>query len=277
MGTWCGVNFRTALISLLVVTFVLLALVWTFQRRLIYFPAALNPATVPSSVEAVSYTTEDGLTLDAWYLAATGEPYGTVIVFNGNAGNRAGRQPLGEALRAAGFSVLLTDYRGYGGNPGRPTEEGLAADARAALAYVRGRLGTRPEAIFYFGESLGAAVAIGLAHDDPPAALVLRSPFTSLTDIAATHYPLLPASVLLRDRYPNVDLIRGIDVPLMVVAGTLDQIVPIDQSRQVLEAAAGSARLLEVADADHNDAELAAGDRMIAEVAGFLVENARRK
>lgn len=270
-------NIRTTLISLLVVTFVLLALVWTFQRRLIYFPAALTPTTVPSEVETVSYTTEDGLTLGAWYLAARGETHGTVIVFNGNAGNRAGRQPLGEGLRAGGFSVLLTDYRGYGGNPGRPTEEGLAADARAALAYVRDRPDTVPDAIFYFGESLGAAVAIGLAHDDPPAALVLRSPFTSLADIAATHYPLLPASVLLRDRYPNVELIAAIDVPLMVVAGTLDQIVPIHQSRQILEAAAGSARLLEIEDADHNDAELAAGDRMIAEVVGFLVENAPRK
>lgn len=270
-------SVRSAIISLLVGTFVLLALVWTFQRRLIYFPDALTPATIPSDVEAVAYTTEDGLTLEAWYLAAAGETHGTVIVFNGNAGNRAGRQPLGEELRIAGFSVLLTDYRGYGGNPGQPTEEGLAADARAAVAYVRARSDTVPDAIFYFGESLGAAVAIGLAHDDPPAALVLRSPFTSLADIAATHYPFLPSSILLRDRYPNVELIAAIDVPIMVVAGTLDQIVPIDQSRQILEAAAGSARLLEVADADHNDAELASGDRMIAEVVGFLVENAPRK
>ncbi|HVR33571.1 MAG TPA: alpha/beta hydrolase [Acidimicrobiia bacterium] len=270
-------NVRTAIISLLVGTFVLVALVWTFQRRLIYFPAALTPTAVPSGVEAVSYTTEDGVTLDAWYLAAADETHGTVIVFNGNAGNRAGRQPLGEALRVNGFSVLLTDYRGYGGNPGRPTEQGLAADARAALAYVRGRSDTVPDAIFYFGESLGAAVAIGLAHDDPPAALVLRSPFTSLIDIAGTHYPFLPASILLRDRYPNLDLIGAIDVPLLVVAGTLDQIVPIDQSRRVLEAAAGFARLLELPDADHNDAELASGDRMIAEVTGFLVGNVPRK
>ena len=113
-----------------------------------------------------------------------------IIVFSGNAGNRSDRLTLGTRLGADGAGVLLTDYRGYGGNPGRPSEDGLAVDARAALSFVEISMPGHP--IVYFGESLGAAVAVELATEAPPAALVLRSPFTSLEDAARANVPWLP-------------------------------------------------------------------------------------
>ena len=125
-----------------------------------------------------------------------------------------------------GLAVLLFDYRGYGGNPGHPTEEGLAADARAALGYLAGRPEVDPERVIYFGESLGAAVALRLATERPPAALVLRSPFASLAEVGRRHYPVLPVSLLLRDRYDSAALAGRLDAPLLVVAGGRDQIVP---------------------------------------------------
>jgi fermentation-respiration switch protein FrsA (DUF1100 family) len=169
-----------------------------------------------------------------------------------------------------GYAVLLVDYRGYGGNPGSPSESGLAADARAAVGYLRDRTGVGSEGLVYFGESLGAAVAIGLARTDPPAALVLRSPFRSLADIGSTHYPYLPASLLLWDQYPNVEGIAEIDVPVMVIAGSADRIVPVDHSRDVFEAAPGPKRLLVIDGAAHNDAALVAGEQMIDEIVAFL-------
>jgi fermentation-respiration switch protein FrsA (DUF1100 family) len=108
-----------------------------------------------------------------------------VLVFNGNGGNRAHRAPLAAALSRSGLAVLLFDYRGYGGNPGAPTEPGLLADARAARAYLASRPGVDPGRLVYLGESLGAAVAVALAVEVPPLALVLRSPFTSLATWAA--------------------------------------------------------------------------------------------
>jgi fermentation-respiration switch protein FrsA (DUF1100 family) len=252
-----------------------LGLIWISQRRLIYFPTQAIPdaATVLPGKEEVTYPTEDGLTLAAWFVPAAGEEStGTVVVFNGNAGNRADRTPLAEALTGHGYAVLLVDYRGYGGNPGRPSEEGLAADARAAVAYLETRSGFDSDRLAYFGESLGAAVALGLAASQEPAALVLRSPFTSLPDIGSTHYPFLPMSILLWDRYPNLETIPGIDVPVMIIAGSADSIVPIAQSRKLYQASPGPKRLLVIDGADHNDFALTGGDQLINEVVAFLDE-----
>src|SRR5690606_5677574 len=126
----------------------------------------------------VSLHTEDGLTLGGWLIAPTGPDRGVhVLVAAGNAGHREYRAPLARRLAAEGFTVLLFDYRGFGGNPGRPTEQGLAADARAARAFLLDQAGARPDRLIYFGESLGSGVVTGLAVTHPPAGLLLRSPF----------------------------------------------------------------------------------------------------
>ena len=250
-----------------------LGLIWITQRSLIYFPtrAVADAGTVLAGIEEVTYPTEDGLSLVAWFMPAQGETNAwTVLVFNGNAGNRAGRIPLAEALAGRGFAVLLVDYRGFGGNPGRPTESGLAADAQGAVAYLRIRSDVDPDRLAYFGESLGAAVALSLARHQEPAALVLRSPFTSLPAIGSIHFPFLPTSLLLWDRYPNLETIRGIDVPVMVIAGSADSIVPVGQSRELFAAAPGPKRLVVIDGADHNDFALTAGARLIDEVVAFL-------
>ncbi len=197
-------------------------------------------------------------------------PRTTVIVFNGNAGNRAHRVELADALQRHRLQVLLVDYRGYGGNEGVPSERGLAADSRAARAYVASRADVDASRLVYFGESLGAAVAVDLAAEFPPAALVLRSPFTSMSDVGQHHYPFLPVRLLLRDRFPTIDRIRRIGSPLLVIAGDEDRIVPLEQSRRVYDAAPAAKELVVVAGADHNDLELLAGDEMIDAIARFI-------
>ncbi len=250
-----------------------LALLWISQRRLIYFPTQAVPdaGSVLPGMEEVTYSTDDGLTLEAWFVPTTGgNSSGTVMVFNGNAGNRTGRIPLAQALSEHGFAVLLVDYRGYGGNQGRPSESGLAADARAAVAYLKTRSDVDTGRLVYFGESLGAAVALRLAEHQEPAALVLRSPFTSLPDIGSTHYPFLPTSLMLWDRYPNLETIRGIEAPILVIAGAADSIVPVEQSRKIFEASLGTKRLVVIDGADHNDFALTAGAQLVEEVVAFL-------
>lgn len=254
---------------------VAVAVIWIAQRRLIYFPiqAVPDPETIQPGIEEVTYATEDGLTLSAWWVPAAGSMNaGTVVVFNGNAGNRSHRAPLAAALSHAGYAVLLVDYRGYGGNPGSPSEDGLALDARAALHYVSSRPDFDPDRLVYFGESLGGAVALGLAQHREPAALVLRSPFTSLPDIASVHYPYLPTSLLLWDRYPSQQMIRGMGSPLLVIAGSSDTIVPVEQSTELYQAAPGSKHLVIIDGADHNDYPLFAGAEMIGELVAFLGE-----
>lgn len=252
------------------------AFAWLFQRKLIYLPdsaplpavAAFDPAA-----REVSYQTEDGLTLEAWLVPPSGPATGAaVLVFHGNGGDRSSRLSLARALSAKGHAVLLTDYRGYAGNPGRPSETGLGADARAARAWLIEEGGFAPERLVYFGESLGAAVAVALAAERPPAALVLRSPFTSLHDVAAHHYPVLPVRLLLRDRYPSLETIGKVLSPLLVIAGDADRIVPVGQSRRLFQAGPGPKRLLILPGADHNDEALQAGPEMVEAIAAFLEE-----
>jgi uncharacterized protein len=267
-------------VVLLLVALVLL-LAWLLQRSLIYFPSGGAPGPVEAVLpggEEVTFVTEDGLELAAWFLPPDRQPRtiralpAAVVVFNGNGGNRALRAPLAEALAASGIGVLLFDYRGYGGNPGSPTEEGLAADARAAVAYLEDRAGVDPDRIVYFGESLGAAVAVGLTLERPPAGLILRSPFTSLVEMAGTHYPFLPSRLLLKDRFPSIDRIGRVTAPLLVIVGTDDAIVPPEQSRRLFAEAGRGERLLEIAGADHNDYALLAGEELVAAVVEFVAE-----
>jgi uncharacterized protein len=264
-----------ALVIVAVLGAVLLGLVWSQQRRLIYYPWSGRvpaAASVLPGGQDVVFQTEDGIRLGAWFVPAPGStPRGpAVLVCNGNAGSRAARAPLAAALTRAGLSVLLFDYRGFGGNPGRPSEDGLAADARAAQAWLAARPEVDPRRIAYLGESLGAAVALRLAVERPPAALVLRSPFTSLTDVGRLHYPWLPVGLLLADRYPSADRAADLTVPVLVVAGERDRIVPAALSRRLYDAAAEPKRFVLVPGADHNDAALLDGRELVGETLRFL-------
>jgi uncharacterized protein len=276
---------------LLVVAALLLAplgLLWAFQRRLIYFPSPgpVPPAaTVLPGAAEVSFPTADGLRLQGWFVPPTpvdgrrpvpgrratlpeGAP--AVLICNGNGGDRSMRAALAAVFSRLGLAVLLFDYRGYGGNPGAPSEAGLAADARAALAYLAGRPDVDPDRVVYFGESLGAAVALRLATERPPAALVLRSPFASLAEVGRHHYPLLPVSLLLRDRYDSAAPARRLAAPLLVVAGARDRIVPVAHTRRLFAAAPQPKRLVVLDGADHNDGDLLAGPRLVNELRSFL-------
>jgi fermentation-respiration switch protein FrsA (DUF1100 family) len=267
-----------AVATVLVIT-ALLALVWIGQRRLMYFPLGTVPAPSElglNDVEPVTLRTSDGLELGGWFFELTrAEPRPTVLVFNGNAGNRADRLPLATALRQQGLQVLLFDYRGYGDNPGSPTGTGLALDARAARGYLAGRSDVDRSQLVYFGESLGTAVAVDLAVDHPPAALILRSPFTSMTDLGQLHYPFLPVRLLLRDKFAAIDQIGRVQAPLLVIAGARDGIVPLESSRRLYDAATAPKELLVLPDADHNDYELLAGDEMIQAIVRFLKPKAQ--
>ena len=265
----------TALWLLPVVLAALLLVFWMGQRRLMYFPSRDVPPPASlglSDIEAVTFETSDGLRLAGWFFPIAGMgPHPTVLVFNGNAGNRAYRGSLATALRRRSFQVLLFDYRGFGGNPGTPTERGLASDARAARDYLLGRPDVDEARLIYFGESLGTAVAVELATQYQPAALILRSPFTSMADIGQYHYWWLPVRWLIRDRYASLDRIGQVRSPLLVFAGDRDRIVPADYSRRLYEAATASPKaFLSIPGADHNDDELLDGDTMLEEIARFL-------
>jgi alpha-beta hydrolase superfamily lysophospholipase len=207
---------------------------WAGQDSLIFRPDQRSIAA-PMGWTRASFRTVDGL--DLAFLVAegrTGRP--VVLHFHGNGGNAEDRSPLMSILHNAGYTVVLAEYRGYGGNPGRPSEAAFAADAAELLAWTRIRFPRRP--VLLWGESLGSAVVTRLAEGQPDiAALVLESPFTSVADLAAGAYPWLPTNALLRHRFENRARMPAITAPVLVVASEGDRLTPAAQARQVAQAA----------------------------------------
>jgi alpha-beta hydrolase superfamily lysophospholipase len=237
---------------------------WLTQRQLVYLPDR-DLAAPPGDVTVRTVETPDGISHRVWVVPAAGEPRARVLVFNGNAGNKGHRLPLARNLAAEGLEVILFDYRGYGDTGGSPSEEGLLTDAEAVAEIAF----DTDLPVVYFGESLGAGVATGLAIRRPPDAMVLRSPFTSLADMARAHYLFVP-TFLIRDRYPVEDQGKALEVPVLVVLGTSDTIVPPALSRRVFDAATGPKDMVEMEGLDHNDSGLSSSAELATAVVEFL-------
>jgi len=214
----------------------------------VFFPDRNVPAP-PPGVEERWIDTDDGVRLHAWW--APPPPGGATLVWShGNGGNIALREPVLLDLAARGLGVLAYDYRGYGRSAGRPSEEGVYRDARAAYDSERAR-GVPAERIVAFGESLGGAVSVRLATERPCAGVVLVSTFTSMRDVAQAHYG--PLAFLAGDRFDALARIGRLAVPLLVAHGDRDEIVPFALGERLFAAAPEPKRFLRVPGAYHND------------------------
>jgi fermentation-respiration switch protein FrsA (DUF1100 family) len=279
-------GMRTLVSMLLVgagVYFLLLASVYFFQQRLIYFPdiagrdLTATPADVGMPFEEVRFDTSDGIELHGWYVPGdTGHPGAPTVLFcHGNAGNISHRLERLDSLRAHGLSVLLFDYRGYGQSGGTPSEEGTYRDARAAWDYLTRERRVPPSRVILFGESLGGAVAAQLASTVDAAALITFSAFTSAPDVASRHYWYLPVRLLARFRYATADHVAKVRSPTLVIHPRDDEIVPFSHGEEIFRRAAGPKQFLAVP-GDHNgdflsrDPALSDGLRAFLEAHGLL-------
>jgi fermentation-respiration switch protein FrsA (DUF1100 family) len=240
---------------------------------LVYFPERElygDPSDAGLRFTDLTIPTEDGERLHAWWIPTGVTPARAHLVFfHGNAGNVSHRVEHARALSAAGLDLLLVDYRGYGQSTGRPSEEGLHRDARASVGALRSGQHVDPARLVYMGESLGAAVALRLALEDPPLACVLQSAFTSLRDIGRVHYPAALAS-LAGDAYPSLERIRRLRAPVLILHGAQDEIVPVAHGRALFDAAPEPRRLEIVEGAGHNDLVHVMGSAYGTEVAAWL-------
>ncbi len=203
--------------------------------------------------EQISYLAADGVELHGWFLAAPGAGrHVTAVVFHGSHSTRAGMAPFAIGLADEGVSVLLAEYRGFGGSGGSPTEHGLHLDATAAIETVRTLAGVDASELVYVGYSLGSGVAVDSAVTDPPAALVLLAPYTSLVDLAWNDHPGLPYRLMMRTQLDSLARIGRVDVPILVVRGSGDQIVPPEQAGELFDEANEPKELVTIDGADHD-------------------------
>ena len=243
-------------------------------NALLYFPSpaiAESPAGAGLAHRDLAFETEDGERLHGWWIEAQRAPVGHVLLCHGNGGNVGDRVPHAKLLTAAGFDVMLFDYRGYGRSSGTPSEQGTYRDARAALAWLRAHPGVDSTRLLYLGESLGGAVALELAIADPPSGLVLLSTFTSVRDMARVHYRFIPAA-LVPDAYPSLRRVPALRTPLLVLHGQRDEIVPPSQAEALFAAAPDPKRLRILPDVGHNDLVSLAGAAFAKHISSWAGE-----
>lgn len=203
------------------------ALLYLVQRQFLYHPSPVRISPVAAGFPAaaeVALTTDDGEELIAWHVAPKGPSKAVVIFFHGNADALARRVARFTQLTADGTGLLALSYRGYGGSTGWPSEQGLYRDAAAAYAFAAARYPA--DRLVVWGFSLGTGPAVALAVEQPIGKLVLESPFTSITDVAAAAMPFVPVRLLLKDRFHSDRRIGRLAVPLLIMQGGNDQIVP---------------------------------------------------
>lgn len=252
---------------------------FAIQDRFIYHPRRAIEATpghfrVP--YEEVRLLASDGETIMGWFVPAE-IPVATILFLHGNAGNIGDRVRLLLDLRAAGFSVLMIDYRGYGQSGGRPSEQGIVRDARAAWDYLTRERGVPAGRVILYGESLGAAPALQVARQvrreggSPPGAMVLVGAFTSLVDMGRAHFPFLPVRLLLRSSMDNMETIREVDAPTLLIHAALDEVAPVEMGRRLHEASTSRIKeLYEVPGASHNTLWLVAAPDLCERIRAFV-------
>ena len=233
-----------------------------FEDRFIYFPersVGATPAGAGLAYEDVFFRTEDGVRIHGWFVPGGGDAL-TLLWFHGNGGNLGHRVETLELLHdELGVDVLMIDYRGYGRSEGRPSEEGLHLDARAALETLLGRRGQDASRVVLFGQSLGAAVAVRLATETEVGAVILEAAFTSIPDLARELYGGLPVGALLRTRFDSEARIARLDVPVLLLHGERDEIVPLEMGERLFAAAREPKHFEVITGARHNDVYLAEG------------------
>ncbi len=246
---------KKSLYIILIVYLVALLAVYTFQRKLLYFPADtyVSPQAFSTSgkFKELVVKTQDGFDLKGWYAPASSKNL-TLVFFHGNRGSLRRTAFVSEPYIAAGYGFLLAEYRGFGGMPGSPTEQGLYADARA---FIRGLIasGVKEKDIVLFGHSLGTGVVTQMAREFNVRGLILFAPYLSIPKIAQIHYPIFPVEYLTKDRYESFKKIPDIHAPILIAHGGRDAIIPPAQGKQLFDLANEPKEFLFIPNAHHND------------------------
>jgi uncharacterized protein len=250
-------TLKTLLLIGVVVYLGIVALMYFAQRALMYFPEMRRTAPAQAGLpeaEEVVLDTADGERVIVWHIAPRGDQP-VVLYFHGNGGALHYRADRFRELTQDGTGLVALSYRGYGGSSGRPSEDGLIEDVRAAYAFAVQR---HPAArLVLWGESLGTGVAIAIAAekaaDKRVTHLVLEAPFASAVSVAASVYPFVPVRFLMKDQFRSDLRIRNIKVPVLIVHGDRDTVIPIESGERLYSLIEGPKRFQRVPGAGHDD------------------------
>lgn len=247
---------RTFLIGGLIVYLGLLSFLTIYQRDYIYFPGIERPEIarddgVPSDFIV---QTDDGLELRGLYWPPATPQALTIVFFHGNAEDYRFYLSLARDYMDAGYGFVLAEYRGYGGNPGIPSEQGLYKDARAYIEALNEREDVAYENMVLMGFSLGSGVAVQMATEyEAIRALILQSFYNALSEVAKRQYWMFPVEWVMHDQYRSIDKIGDVKMPVLMVHGERDSIIPVYLAQALYELAVEPKTFIRLPHAGHND------------------------
>ena len=217
---------------------VILVFTYFYQRNLLYHPSENNYLNekIFFDYEEFLISVDDDIDLKSWFIKKNVNKYKTILFFHGNAGDLTNRVHKLNELNKLDVNILIISWRGFSGNPGEPTEKNLYNDARKSVEWLN-NTGIENKNIILYGESLGTGVATELAQDNSFAGIVLESPFTSIADAAKIYYPYLPIDLLIKDRYDSLKKIKNINIPILIMHGKKDDVVPFKMGVELFEKA----------------------------------------
>jgi len=212
-----------------------------FQGNLLYHPSVNNyikdqTAKEPTGIEKVRITTKDKIDLIGWFYSNNMENSKTILFFHGNAGSLENRTYKLNHFKNLNLNFLIIAWRGFNGNSGKPNELGLYEDAKSAIGWLKEK-GIKEKNIILYGESLGTGVAIEVAQNKNYAGVILESPFTSMVNMGKKYYPFFPVSLLLKDKFESYKKINKVFVPILIMHGKVDNIVPFHMGKKMYELA----------------------------------------
>ena len=229
----------TIFFSILILLYLFItAYLYLFQRNLLYHPSENNYSgdQLTVKIDKVKITTEDNLKLLAWYHEKDIISFKTILYLHGNAGSLENRIHKINHFKDININFLLLSWRGFSGNNGKPTEQGLYKDARAAINWLK-KKGIKDQNIIIYGESLGTGVAAEIAQNKNYAGIILESPFTSMIEAGSSKYPIFPIKLLLKDKYESNKKIKNIKIPILIMHGKVDKIVPFYMGKKMYDLA----------------------------------------
>ena len=269
---------RFVIYSVLIILFIMILLKF-IEKGLIFHPDKGNDSITPDAYgieyDDVTFRTEDGLNLHGWFVpgkkSSPDEDLHTLLWFHGNAGNINHRLGNIKMLHErVPVNVFIIDYRQYGRSEGKISEKGTYIDAGAALAHLHSRKEINQEKIIFFGRSLGSAVAVELALKEKCRALILETPFTSILEMGKKLYPFLPVSLLLKTKYDSLSKIRNIKVPILIMHGDNDDLVPFEHGKRLYDMANEPKEFYTIPGAGHNDTHIVGGDEYFDVIRNFV-------
>ena len=238
--------------SLIIAYIVLILFIYFYQRNLLYHPSENNYQNdkIQFNYDEIFISVDEEIQLKSWIIKKDLKKFKTLVIFHGNAGHLSNRIYKLNELYKLDINILLISWRGFSGNKGSPTENNLYTDAKAAIKWLNEE-GVSNNQIILYGESLGSGVAVEVGKENNFNSIILESPFTSIENSAKIYYPYLPVRLILKDRYDSISKIKIINIPILVMHGEKDEVVPFSMGKELFEKANSPKQSYFTPDDDH--------------------------